>query len=599
MALIKEQAASIPQELVPHEAEDRCVQLVQERYTTTDEHAGFFRECVRRCFRSMRTQGSAEEEDEFEIQDEWILERTNTGVAPSPSTLGGHPIFQMGPQQLGALVPELALEIVRQLGRDRELQNETECRHHEKEVLQHRSRLLDQETEILRMQMLREERHQEHERAMRELPPMPAPPVNATTRRRGPEAWSDDLLHRGWYGNRYVSLSAAFCVARPPAERDTPSLDLCDRLAALARTPGSGLDDAVLRSLEVATESGAVRSLTLLYLPRRSRPDVKERAQALWRRLLPPEDLRDAPVVPAITVAESSSPSSSATVSPRPAPAPKRRRTGADARPDPRSLRDAVLAPFPPEAHDRLYHLLITRFVEAPALEHWKGTVWERVGARDPADREDVVTRLDVRTHPLVPALVGWLARCQLVPVDDAGVPLPPAPVFPLPSEGRPPPGPDELPLDVWGCWTTLSGSPTGRALSDLLHRHGCAPPTALAPASAYLLAPLEPERVAFLHAAGHWLPYAEIATVLGWTGPLRRAFHVVPLLARGWLTGVRDEQWRDRGRDPAGRPLQYCWSRCLGAWRRAAVLHDALQAMAARLPMERVSVELHRVAGF
>ena len=211
-----------------------------------------------------------------------------------------------------------------------------------------------------------------------------------------------------------------------------------------------------------------------------------------------------------------------------------------------------------------------------------------------------------------MPALVDWLRHCLATAPPE---PLPPAPTFPLPTV----PSTDTLgttedgghtqhewiaPLDVWGCWTALRGTPTHRVLAAELERHHrCRPSTTtLLPAdSAYLLAPLVPERVAFLRAAGPWLPYHEIATVLGWTGPLRKAYHIVPLLAKGFLQphGIRDECWRARGPGGPQKPFQYCWERCLGALRRAAVLHDALLVAEPGLAWEQVSIQLNRLAGF
>ena len=582
LALIQEQADSISREMVPEEAENRCLQIVQQQYTTSEEHVGLFREGVRRQFRSLRNDASGREE-EFEIQEEWILEHTNTCTQACPSPLAVHPIFQMGPQQLGSLVPELALEIVKQLGRDREFQSLTEGRRHEREMIH-------EQKEMLRMQMLREERQQEHERTVhtkdRRLPIASVGANGTTAGRHGtPPLWSDTVLRQGWYGDRYVSLSAAYYDARPAAERDTPPEVLCDRLADRARTPEppAGLVDALERPIEVVTEDGRSRSLSLLYVPRRGRPDVRTRARGLWGPLEAPHDDSMGPRPPENSVLVP--------------PAAKRRRRGTGAEEEERrhSLCDAVLAPFPREAHHRLRALLFDHFVDAPALAHWKGTVWERVAGSDP---EDVRSRLDLSTHPLVPALVEWLRRCL---GHAAGAPPPPAPTFP-PATGSVSPTrttEEEGPLDVWACWTALGNGPTQRTLSELLHRHRCPPPgpsTAPPPESAYLLKPLEPERMDFLHAAGQWLPYHELATVLGWTGPLRKAFHLVPLLAKGLLGTDRlpDEAWRD----PAARPLRYRWQRCLGAWRRAAVLHDVLQATPG-LPLDRVSMELNRRAGF
>ena len=54
-------------------------------------------------------------------------------------------------------------------------------------------------------------------------------------------------------------------------------------------------------------------------------------------------------------------------------------------------MQDVILAPVPPTKHNNLHHLLLTCFLEAPAVEHWKGTVWECPGARHLWDREDIV----------------------------------------------------------------------------------------------------------------------------------------------------------------------------------------------------------------
>ena len=162
-------------------------------------------------------------------------------------------------------------------------------------------------------------------------------------------------------------------------------------------------------------------------------------------------------------------------------------------------------------------------------------------------------------------------------------------------------PHPTTAPLDLPGCWAAIAGTAAHRVLLEELHHRGLSPPTG-APADAPLLGPVEAERVAFLRAAGPWLPYREIATVLGWRGPAARAYTVVPLLAKAVLEGAGaarvppTDGWRLPA-SGAGRPVvHYRWAGCLGALRRAAVLYEAVAPL---LPADTLGLRLNQRAGF
>ena len=122
---------------------------------------------------------------------------------------------------------------------------------------------------------------------------------------------------------------------------------------------------------------------------------------------------------------------------------------------------------------------------------------------------------------------------------------------------------------------------------------------------SAHVRGAVEPERIDFLRAAGPWLPYREIVTVLGWWGPAARAYSIGPLLAKAVLDGraahghCPEGDWRRQatGAGGTGKGLvHYRWEGCLGALRRGAVLYESL---AASVSAETLGVRLHTHAGF
>ena len=141
--------------------------------------------------------------------------------------------------------------------------------------------------------------------------------------------------------------------------------------------------------------------------------------------------------------------------------------------------------------------------------------------------------------------------------------------------------------------------------MAELQHRRFSVPCT-LANTAAHLLGPVEPERLEFLRGAGPWLPYREIATVLGWFGPAQRAYSVVPILAKavmecsaaaGGASGSSSgDGWRLQAAN-AGKPVvHYRWEGCLGALRRAAVLYEAVCPL---LRVDVLGMRLNQGAGF
>ena len=160
---------------------------------------------------------------------------------------------------------------------------------------------LQQETVRLRreidwMRTLQAERRKQHDRRLARLrapPPLPLPCCAAADLgpRLAPPPWSDTLLRLSWCGDHNLLLSAAFYDARPPAERDTPSADCCDRLADVVRTTHPhrvpGLEYAMERRLPTLTETEppGVRWISLFYVRRRDWPYLPTLADALWQHL--------------------------------------------------------------------------------------------------------------------------------------------------------------------------------------------------------------------------------------------------------------------------------------------------------------------------
>ena len=221
----------------------------------------------------------------------------------------------------------------------------------------------------------------------------------------------------------------------------------------------------------------------------------------------------------------------------------------------------------------------------------------------------DLLTRLDVDTHPLVRACIDW---CRAWCTDDHPQQPPPPPRFDpdVPPLAWPGPAGDHVyhlgafdPDDVWRRLLAHGGA-AARVLSQWAAEHRSDPAAALDCQrndgwARRLAQPLESLRVALLQrprsATAHhplllphrpetddpapvaeWIPFDDLAVALGWQPPLRRAYQWIPLLAHALRPERPHWTWRLPGPGATVR-YHYRWTECCGDLRRAASLVAAL----------------------
>ena len=387
------------------------------------------------------------------------------------------------------------------------------------------------------------------------------------------------------------SLTAAVWAVAGNGPSTVDLIRFCERVHAVCTSVGAGRP-AVLDRAGVALRERRPRAIApavVLYVRGLAPGELAQLAADIWDRILNPAD---APLA--------------ASEAPRGAEPPKKkRRAEAAAGTTPTgtaSLVAAVQAAFPAERHDAVRALLIERFAAQPALRRWRILVWSPVLRGGVGD---LLTPLDVSTHPLVPALVDWCGACLAA---TAGPPPPPpgfdgggvAPVLGDAAERHHYGAAD--PAADWAALMRSADAPAARVLREFGVDDRC-----VARAGVGTVPALEPARIDYLRrtdVAAKWWTFREAATILGWDegAPAAQANQLVPLLAHAHRTmrGADGSPWRLRSDAGPRAPWRYRLSACCGDLRRAAVWVDALAATTAAAPMDRIvlSLNLHAPIG-